>query len=129
MLFREWKKGRVPMADNRNQKQCAEVGCEEHAKIRGFCSLHSRHEICCVEGCPNRIWLYGRCKRCFEGLDPEMYQQLKDVPQAERQKMLERLSQPPERPKWQYENPEGELELMRLNAEIETPNDETKGRD
>lgn len=109
------------MAANKEPTQCTVVGCEESAKIRGFCFLHSRHEICCVDACPNRIWLYGRCKRCFESLDPWMFQQLKDVPQAERQKTFERLSQPPERPKWEYENPEGEAELMRLNAEPAPP--------
>jgi hypothetical protein len=110
------------MADNRNQKQCAEVGCEEPAKIRGFCSLHCSRYICVVDRCPNRVWLTGtgRCKRCFKSLDPWMYQQLKDVRARDRQQKFERLSQPFERPKWVYEGDEKALaEQYGRNDELE----------
>jgi len=53
-----------------------------------------------------------------------MFAKLKMLPNSERQKTFERLSQIPEREKWEYENPEGEAELMKLNAEPE--NDEVE---
>jgi len=106
--------------------KCTEEGCDSIAKARGLCHRHYSRQQCVVDGCRAQIWLAGtgRCKRCFQGLDPEMFAKLKMLPNSERQKTFERLSQIPEREKWEYENPEGEAELMKLNAEPE--NDEVE---
>jgi hypothetical protein len=69
-------------------------------------------------------WLYGRCRKHFRDItDPATYEQLKNVSSPEdRLALFNRLIQPPPPTKWEYENPEGEAELMRLNAEPnETP--------
>jgi hypothetical protein len=108
-------------------KPCSEEGCGAIARVRGFCSIHYSRQRCCVEGCKNRLWLYGRCKRCFEGLDPWMYQQLKDVPQDERQRTFERLSRPPDRPKWEYPGDEDALaDQYGKNDELKLESTETK---
>jgi hypothetical protein len=65
---------------------------------------------CCVYECEQPIWQYGRCKLHFASLDPQMFEKLKGMNRAQRQVEFIKLSQP-DRPKWTYENPEGEAEL------------------
>jgi hypothetical protein len=56
-----------------------------------------------------------------------MYQQLKDVPQDERQRTFERLSRPPDRPKWEYPGDEDALaEQYGKNDELKLESTETK---
>jgi hypothetical protein len=56
-----------------------------------------------------------------------MYAQLKDVPAHDRQQRFERLSQPLERPKWEYPGDEDALaEQYGKNDELKLESTETK---
>jgi len=85
---------------------------------------------CCVHDCKGVKFLYGRCRKHFQAItDPTVFEKLKNISSPEDGlAIFNRLIQPEPPTKWEYENPEGEAELMRL-AELETPNDATKGRD
>jgi hypothetical protein len=66
-----------------------------------------------VNDCKRHPWLYGRCKTCFRGFDPVIYEQLKNVASAEAR--LEKFNQlirpqvPPEPTRWQWAGDEDAL--------------------
>ncbi len=55
---------------------------------------------------------YGRCTACFRLMVPALYARLKKLTRAERQIEFENTTGQPEPHRWEYENPQGEQELV-----------------
>jgi hypothetical protein len=76
--------------------------------------------MCIIYGCQEKMWLYGRCKPHFRGLDPQLYEKLKSMTRAERQIEFEKtISEPPFREPWTFEGDEEKLAEMTEKQEIE----------
>jgi len=82
--------------------------------------------LCCVCFVRSRYNL-GRCHSCLRGLSPELRKKLQAMTRAQRTAEFEKTMDHP-RPRWAYENEEGEAELaaqieMTERQELEKQND------
>jgi hypothetical protein len=76
--------------------------------------------LCCVYGCQEPLWIYGRCSAHFRSLDLVLFERLKNMTRAQRKIEFEKAIRMPERPKWEYKNEAGEQELIRRSKETES---------
>jgi hypothetical protein len=74
---------------------------------------HTR-ATCCIPNCERRRWSVGRCgihSRELKQNSPAEFERLQSLPSEEQESEFYRTKYPLP-PKWQYENPLGEAELI-----------------
>jgi hypothetical protein len=76
---------------------------------------------CCVCGFEVR-WNFGRCRSCIKGMNPDYRARLRKMTPRERQSEYDREAAHEFccRPRWEYTNDSGEMELIRRVEEQET---------
>jgi hypothetical protein len=75
---------------------------------------------CCEPGCTIAVFSYGRCNRHYWKLkreQPAEVARLSAMTYIERNAEYDRVKHPP-LPSWQYENPQGEAELMAAQEQL-----------
>lgn len=69
--------------------------------------------VCCLPNCERPRWVVGRCGRHGAELPPEEVERLQALSRDEQEHEFYLVKHGLPLPKWEYENPQGEAELIR----------------